>query len=95
MKVWNRAWIELGTLDLQSDSHLLPDTLPTALRSPVEDFMAILGKESPSYSTVKKWAAEFKSGRESIEDDVWSGHPKDTTIDENVKVVHTLKESPS
>ena len=29
-----------------------------------EDFMETLGKESPSYSTVKIWAAEFKSGRE-------------------------------
>ena len=31
-----------------------------------KDFMETLGKESPSYSTVKTWAAEFKSGRESI-----------------------------
>ena len=29
-----------------------------------EDFMETLGKESPSYSTVKKWVAEFKRGRE-------------------------------
>ena len=28
-----------------------------------EDFMESLGKESPSYSTVTKWAAEFKRGR--------------------------------
>ena len=34
-----------------------------------EDVMKTLGNESPSYSTVKKWAAEFKRGRESIEDD--------------------------
>ena len=34
-----------------------------------EDFMETLRKESPSYSTVKKWAAEFKRGRENIEDD--------------------------
>ena len=33
-----------------------------------EDFMESLGKES-SYSTVKKWAAEFKRDRESVEDD--------------------------
>ena len=30
-----------------------------------EDFMVTIGKESPSYSTVKKWAAEFKRGDES------------------------------
>ena len=33
-----------------------------------EDFIETLGKESPSYSTVKKWTAEFKRG-ESIEND--------------------------
>ena len=49
-----------------------------------------LGKESPSYSTVKKWAAEFKMGREGIEDDGRSGNPKDATTDENVNVVQTL-----
>jgi hypothetical protein len=33
--------------------------------------MDILGKESPSpsYSTVKKWAAKFKRGKETIGDD--------------------------
>ena len=52
--------------------------------------METLGKEPPSYSTVKKWAAELKPMRESIEDDGWSDHPKDATADESVKVVHTL-----
>ena len=48
-----------------------------------EDFMETLGKESP-YSTVKKWAAEFKRGRWSVEDDGHSGCPKDATADKNV-----------
>ena len=55
-----------------------------------EDFVETHGKESPSYSTVKKWAAEFKRERVSVEDDRRSGHPKDATTVENVKVVHTL-----
>ena len=55
-----------------------------------KDFMDTLGKESPSYSTVKKWAAEVKRGRESVDDCGQSGHPKDATADENVKVMHTL-----
>ena len=51
--------------------------------------METLGKQSPC-STVIKWAAEFKRGRENVEDDGWSCHPKDATTDENVKVGHTL-----
>ena len=49
----------------------------TPLKEIHEDFMETLGKESPSYNTVKKWAER-------------SGHPKDATTDENVKVVYTL-----
>ena len=52
--------------------------------------METLGKESPSYSTVKKWAAEFKRGRKSVEDDGRFDHPKNATTDKNVKVVNTL-----
>ena len=55
-----------------------------------EDFMEILGKESPSYSTEKKWVAEFRRGRESIEDDEWSGRPKEATTNETVEIVHSL-----
>ena len=55
-----------------------------------EDFIETFGKESPSYTTVQKWAAEFKRGRESVEDDGRSGRTKDATPDENVMVVHTL-----
>ena len=59
-------------------------------RMPHEDFIETLGKESPSYSTVKKWTAGFKRGRESVEDDGRSSHPKDAITDVNVNVVHVL-----
>ena len=55
-----------------------------------EDFMKTLRNEPPSYSTVKKWAVEFKRGKESIEDDARSGRPKDATTDGNVEIVHNL-----
>ena len=51
-----------------------------------------LGRSLLFYSTVKKWAAEFKFNRkrESVEDDGRSGLPKDSMADENVNDVHTL-----
>ena len=39
---------------------------------------------------MKKWAAEFKRMRESIEDDARSGRPKNATTDENVEIFHNL-----
>ena len=33
------------------------------------DMVSILGDDALALSTVKKWAAEFKRGRESLEDD--------------------------
>ena len=55
-----------------------------------ETFMKNLGRESPSYSTVKNWTTKFKRERESVEADGRSGRPKDATADENVKVMNTL-----
>ena len=55
-----------------------------------EDFIKTLGKGSPSYSNVKKWAAEFQKGRNTVEVDGWPGHPKDATADENVKGMHNF-----
>jgi transposase len=35
----------------------------------------IYGEASPSYSTVKEWAKQFRLGRESIEDELRQGRP--------------------
>ena len=55
-----------------------------------EAFMKNLGRESPSYSTVKKWTTKFKKGRERALRLTDGLAPKNATPDENVKVVHTL-----
>ena len=38
-----------------------------------------MGDSSPSFSTIKKWAAEFKRGRTSLEVDPREGRPKSAT----------------
>jgi transposase len=42
-------------------------------------FIKVYGHSSPSFSTIKKWVAEFKRGRSSLEDDPHEGHPKSAT----------------
>jgi transposase len=39
-------------------------------------FMKAYGDSSSSFSTIKKWAAEFKHGRTSLEDDPREVRPK-------------------
>ena len=41
-----------------------------------DDMVKTLGEDSPCYSTVKKWVADFKRGRESTDDDARTGRPK-------------------
>ena len=53
-------------------------------------FVKVYKQDSPSYSTVKKWAAEFKRGRESIEDDPCEGRPKSATTPELIDRVHDM-----
>ena len=42
-------------------------------------FINVYLDSSPSFSTIKKWAAEFKRGRTSLEYDPCEGRPKDAT----------------
>src|SRR5215475_15852399 len=42
-------------------------------------FTKVYGDSSPLFSTIKKWAAKFKRGHTSLEDDPREGHPKSAT----------------
>ena len=48
------------------------------------DMVSILRDDALALSTVKKWAAEFKRERESLEDDLRSGHPSTATTQEKL-----------
>jgi transposase len=47
-------------------------------------FTKVYGNSS-SFSTVKKWAASFKRGRTSLEDDPCEGRPKSATTPEIIE----------
>ena len=53
-------------------------------------FIKIYGDSSPSFPTIKKWAAEFKRGRTSLEDDPREGRPKSATTPEIIEQVHDM-----
>jgi transposase len=53
-------------------------------------FIKVYGDSSPSFSTNKKWAAEFKHGCTSLEDEPCEGHPKSATTPEIIEQVHDL-----
>ena len=52
------------------------------------NMVATLEDDAPALSTVKKWAAEFKRGRESLEDDPRFGCPASATTQENINCVY-------
>ncbi len=53
---------------------------------------AVYGTGTPAYSTVAKWAAEFKRGRRSLHDDPRSGRPTEATTPENIEAIRRLVE---
>jgi hypothetical protein len=52
--------------------------------------MKVYVDSSSSFSTIKKWAAEFKRGRTSLEDDSCEGRPKSATPPEITEQVHDM-----
>jgi len=50
----------------------------------------ILGKNTPSYATVKNWVAQFKRGDFSTCDAPQSGQPKTVTTQEIIDQIHEL-----
>ena len=61
-----------------------------ALKGIYANMIATLGDNFPALSTVKKWAAEFKRGRESLEDDPRYVCPASATIQKNIDRVHHM-----
>jgi transposase len=53
-------------------------------------FIEVYGDSSPSFSTIKKWAAEFKRGHTSLKDDPREGCPKSATPPEIIEQVHNM-----
>lgn len=66
---------------------ILQNKSPKAIH---EELVARLGDNSMSYSFVKKWAALFKAGRESVEDDERSGRPSTAVTQEYVAAVENF-----
>ena len=55
-----------------------------------DDVLATLGDNAHVHSVVKIWLAEFKRGRNSVEDEHCSGCPKDGASTENVQIVNDM-----
>jgi transposase len=53
-------------------------------------FIKVYGDSLSLFSTIKKWAAEFKRGHTNLEDDPREGRPKSATIPEVIEQVHDM-----
>jgi transposase len=54
------------------------------------NFIKVYGDSSPSFSTIKKRAAQFKRGRISLEEGLREGRPKSATTPEIIEQVHDM-----
>lgn len=52
--------------------------------------VVVYGNDSPAYSTVAKWNAEFRRGRTSLEDDPRCGRPVETVTEDVCAAVETM-----
>ena len=52
-----------------------------------KDMQATSGQSILSCTMVEKWAAQFKRGQESIEDDSHNGQPSTSRTQENIKAI--------
>jgi transposase len=55
-----------------------------------EELRLVYGDTTPAYSTIAKWVAELKRGRESLNDDPRSGRPATAVTDENVAAIEKM-----
>jgi transposase len=54
------------------------------------NLIKVYGDSSPSFSTIKKWAAGYKRGCTSLENDPREGRPKSATTPQIIEQVHDM-----
>jgi transposase len=55
-----------------------------------EQLVSVYGGSTSSYTTVTKWAREFKRGRQILEDDPRERRPQTAITEENISTVEEL-----
>lgn len=67
--------------------HYMQKKSPTESHQTLQE---VFGDPCPSYATVKNWFAEFRRGRESLQDEHRSGRPPEAVTVENINAVRSL-----